>query len=130
MNDITLKVGGKDRGYCWGKNALERYMKKRDFKPEVDITKELDNSFASDQTALFLFCGLGMYCFKHSIPEDFTFSDCVEWAEWMTVEEQAKMFAAIDESKWQKHFNESVKKNEKELSELLQKSGGILEGVS
>lgn len=82
-----LNLGGKERGFKWGRWAFELYFKKR---------KEEQMRSAHD--ALALYCGLRYYLFAKELPIDFTFENATDWYDTLDVETLKIIEEAINTS--------------------------------
>ena len=111
MNGYTqINIGGKLRGFKWGKWAVEKYAL-------TNSKRLLESNLGTEDFIFIVNAGLCMNCFCKQVEPDFTFENVVDWMEDFAPEELIKVNEAIESS------NIWIAKKKAE-SELQLKSGG------
>lgn len=101
MNGYTqINIGGKLRGWKWGKWALEFYMRSLKLKENETV----DNVMSSENFDRIAYAGLRMNCYMKQAEPDFTFEDVVNWLEVVHADEVIKINEAIADSPLMKDY--------------------------
>ncbi len=118
MNGYTqINIGGKVRGYKWGKWALEFYMRSLNLKENETV----EGVMGTENFDKIVYAGLRMNCYMKQTEPDFTFEDVVNWVEVIEESEILKVNTAIEDAP----VMQSFLPKKKEAEELPLKSGGL-----
>lgn len=86
-----INIGGRLRGFEWGKYASGLYVQKLNKEDHEFI----NNVFEIEDLSAVLFAGLSMSCYRLNQHPDFTFEDVIEWAEGLSDVTQIKIGQSI-----------------------------------